>query len=149
MPGAVVVVTHDASERRLMHGDDHRRRGAGLAQCVADVRDIGERRAAAAELARHQQREKTVAFGRLDGLCREGRVAIDGQRMGGGDVGDRLGALPQVQVLIAHAGARYRSHQFAIKQTHDAIHSPRPHENSREVYIFQRYPILRLTPLCS
>ena len=71
LPGVVAGVAHQAGDLHLMHGEDHRRRGAGRAEDRADVGDVGGARALAAEFGRDQHAEQLVLADRRERLVRE------------------------------------------------------------------------------
>ena len=75
-----------------MHGEDHRRRGAGAAENGADVDDVGGARAVAAELGGNQHAEQPLFADGGEGLGGEARLAVDRVGVLLGDRRDRLGA---------------------------------------------------------
>ena len=60
MPGAAAAVPRQASHLGLVHRVDHRRRGAGAAERVTDVGNLGDAGALAAEFARHGDAQKPL-----------------------------------------------------------------------------------------
>ena len=79
MPGTAAAMPGDAGNLGLMHGENHRRGGAGAAERVTNIDDIGDACALAAELARHRELKQTLGARSRDGLGRKSRVAIDGR----------------------------------------------------------------------
>ena len=76
-PIAPVPVPDDARDLNLVHGKNHCRRAAALAQREARGRDLIDRGAAAAELPRDKGRQSLSFPQRVDRLVGEPGVAID------------------------------------------------------------------------
>ncbi len=72
----------------MMHGEDHRRRGARLTEPVAGVGDLTKAHALTAEFDRHQEAQQAVFVKRCDRGGGKTRFGIDGIGFGGGDLGD-------------------------------------------------------------
>jgi hypothetical protein len=77
MPGRAAAVPDQAGDLGLMHRKDHGGRGAGAAERVAHVGNVGDRRAVAAELMRDLQAQQPLRARRVDRSFREPGVAID------------------------------------------------------------------------
>ena len=92
MPGAAAAVADDAGHHDLMHGEDHRGRSAGAAERVADIDDVGDAGAFAAEIARHHDAQQPLGARGGEGFGRKARIAIDGVGMLGRDRRNLLGA---------------------------------------------------------
>ena len=73
MPGAAAAMPRDAGHLGLMHGENHRRRGAGAAEHVTNIDHVGDAGALAAEFARHHDAQQTLGAGGGDGLRRKPR----------------------------------------------------------------------------
>jgi hypothetical protein len=87
---------HQDRDHDLMHGKDHRRGGAGLAEHVAHVNHVGHARALAAELDRDHHAEQALRTRGREGFTRKARVAIDGIAVFRRRRRDDLGATLQV-----------------------------------------------------
>jgi len=74
-----------------MHGVDHRGRGAGASERVADIDDIGDSGAFAPEIVRHRDAQQALRSRSRDRLLRKSGVAIDRGSIGSRRRGDRLG----------------------------------------------------------
>ena len=83
MPGAGSAMAHQARDLGLVHRIDHGGRCAGAAERVANVDDVGDAGAFAAEFARHRDAEKPLGARGGDRLFRKSRIAID---RGGSDL---------------------------------------------------------------
>ena len=66
-----------AGDLGLVHGIDHRRRGAGAAQRVADIDDVRDAGALAAQFARHRDAKEPFGTHGGDRFLRESRIAVD------------------------------------------------------------------------
>ena len=95
MPSAAAAVAHQAGDLGLMHGVDHRRRGAGAAEHVADVDDVRRARALAAEFGRHRGAQQPLGARCIDRLFGKSRFGIDRRGMGRGHHGDLFRARHQ------------------------------------------------------
>ncbi|MFK4694766.1 hypothetical protein ABIF42_000360 [Bradyrhizobium diazoefficiens] len=98
-PGNAVAVPDDAGDLGLVHRVDHRGRGAGAPERVADVGDVVDRGAEAAELDRDHDAEQFLLTRDVESLVREAGVAIDPvcvgrcRYRGSGDALDQGGTL--------------------------------------------------------
>ena len=61
----------------LMHRINHCRRGASATEHVADINDVGEACALAAEIVRHHDAQQTLRTRRCERFMRESRFAVD------------------------------------------------------------------------
>ncbi len=120
MPGAGAAVAHEAGHFGLVHRIDHGGRCAGAAERVADIDDVGDACALAAEFARHGDAEQPFGAQRRDRLVRETRIAIDRGGMRRRNRGGLPGALHKVcradRAQIARGGenaARGITRRFA------------------------------------
>ena len=91
MPRAVAAMADQQRDLGLMHRIDHGRRGAGAAEPVTDVDDVGDAGAFAAEIVRHHDAQEALAARGGDRLARKARLAIDRRRVLRSDGGDRAG----------------------------------------------------------
>ena len=103
MPGAAFAMPREAGDLGLMHRVDHGGRRAGAAERVANIDDVGDAGAFAAELARHRNAHQSRGARGGDRLRRKPRVAIDGDGMFGRDGRDLFGACREVDT----AGMRH------------------------------------------
>ena len=78
-----------------MHGEDHRGRGAGLADDRAELGDCAGAGAFAAEFHGYLDRKKSLRLHGVDGLAGEAALAIHIVGMGAGHDRDARGALGQ------------------------------------------------------
>jgi len=76
-------VVHDARGLDLVHGEDHRRRGAILAERLAQHRDLRHVEPHAAVFARHVGGEQLLVAEGGERLAREARLAVHGVGVGG------------------------------------------------------------------
>ena len=93
MPGAGAAVAHQAGDLDLVHRIDHRGRGAGAAERVADVGDLGDAR----RLRRRSSRgtatpSRRSARAAAMASCGKPRIAVDRRGMLPGNGGDLVGA---------------------------------------------------------
>ena len=77
VPWAPGAVPDQAGDLGLMHRKDHRRGGAGAAERVAHLGDVGDRRTVAAEPVRDLDAEEFLLPRGVDGGFREPGVAVD------------------------------------------------------------------------
>ena len=87
LPGLAASVPDQAGDLGLVHGEDHRRGGAGSAQPVGDLGERAHRGALPAECDRHGRAQQALRAQGGDGFLGEATVAVHGLGMGGGDRG--------------------------------------------------------------
>ena len=92
VPGAAAAMARDARHFGLMHGEYHRRGGASAAERVADIDDIADARAFAAEFTRNCRAQKTRGARGGDRFGRNAGIAIHGGGVSRGDGRDLFGA---------------------------------------------------------
>ncbi len=85
-------MTDEARDLGLVHRIDHRRRCAGAAERVADVDNLGDAGAFAAEFARHRDAKQALGARGGNGLVGKPRVAVDRRGMLARNGGDLVGA---------------------------------------------------------
>ncbi len=107
MPGLGLPVPDHAGERGGVHRHDHRRRGAGLTEDIADFGEVAQRRPVAAENLGDHRGEEAVPLRLRDRIGREDGVAIDDLGPARGDDGHRFGAQPQRRREIIVGDRRY------------------------------------------
>jgi hypothetical protein len=78
-----------------MHGEDHRGRGAGAPERVADIDNVADARTLAAELTWNRRAQETLGARGGDRLGRHAGIMIDSGGMLGGDGRDAFGARRQ------------------------------------------------------
>jgi hypothetical protein len=108
VPDAAAAVPHDARYLGLMHRENHRGRGAGAAERVADIDDIADAGALAAQLAWNGRAEQAFSPRSGDRLRRHARIAIDGHRVLGGDRRDAFGAYRQTLLRLRRIAGNQR-----------------------------------------
>ena len=84
VPSAAAPVPRDARHLGLMHGEDHRGRGAGAPERVADIDNVADARTLAAELTWNRRAQETLGACGGDRLGRHTGIMIDGGGMLGG-----------------------------------------------------------------
>ena len=77
MPGAAAAMRHEARGLDLVHRIDHRRRAASLAEDCAELGDLEQAEALAAEALRNHDAHQPLGLERVDGLLREAAFAVD------------------------------------------------------------------------
>ena len=92
MPRAAAAVPDNAGDLGLMHGENHRRGGAGAAERVANIGHVRDAGALAAELVRNGGSEQAFGARRRNRLRGKTRVAIDSRCVFRRDRGDPFGA---------------------------------------------------------
>ena len=102
-PGDAMAVPDDAGDLGLVHRVDHRRGRAGASERVADVGDVMDRGAEAAEFDRNHHAEQFLLTRDVEGLVREAGVAIDAVGVGRSRCGGPGGALDQRGTLLEKA----------------------------------------------
>jgi hypothetical protein len=75
-----------------MHGVNHGCGGAGAAERVADIDDVGNAGALTAEFARHRRAQQPLGARRIDRFDREPRIGVDRGGMCRRNRRDLLGA---------------------------------------------------------
>jgi hypothetical protein len=60
VPGVAAAMPHDARHLGLMHGEDHRGRGASAPEGVADIDNVADARTLAAELIWYRNAQETL-----------------------------------------------------------------------------------------
>jgi len=93
---ALARMSHQDRDHDLMHGENHGRGGAGLAEHVTHVNYVGDARTLAAELARDHDSEQSLRTCGREGLRRKACVAIHRIAMLCRGRGDDLGTTLQV-----------------------------------------------------
>ena len=88
-------MTHDACDLDLMHRVYEGAGGAGLAQDVANIGDLGDRGTFAAQRVRDLDAEQPLFAKFLESLAWEARLGIDRCGIGTRDVAGRAGACRQ------------------------------------------------------
>ena len=78
MPRAALAVADDAGHRGMVHGDDHRRRGASLAENIATLGNVRDRRPFAAEFDRYEKGKEVGFPSSGDGGMWKDGIAVDG-----------------------------------------------------------------------
>jgi len=102
MPWAIACMPHQDRNHDLMHGKDHRRGGAGLAEHVAHVNHVGDACALAAELDWDHHSKQALRARGCEGFRRKACVTVDGIAVFRRRRGDNLGA--SLQILRAGQG---------------------------------------------
>src|SRR5262249_9366686 len=84
--GRTERVADQAGYFDLVHGEDHRGRCAEPPERLANLRDLGNRRACPAELSRDERAEHAVLPQGRDRFTRKASLTIDGGRRRPGDI---------------------------------------------------------------
>ena len=92
VPGAAAAVPRDARHLGLMHGKDHRGRGAGAPERVADVDNVADARTLAAELSWNCRAQETLGARGGDRFGRHAGIVVDCGGVLSGDGCDAFGA---------------------------------------------------------
>jgi hypothetical protein len=95
VPSAAAPVPRDARHLGLMHGEDHRGRGAGAPERVADIDNVADARTLAAELTWNRRAQETLGARGGDRLGRHAGIMIDSGGVLGGDGRDAFHARRQ------------------------------------------------------
>jgi hypothetical protein len=135
LPRGAARVAHEAGELHVVHGEDHRGRGAGAAENRADVDDVGGARAFAAELGGNQHAEQPLLADGGEGFGGEARFAVDRVGVLLGDRRDRFSASDEVarsrRLAGSRAGRAGRERSYVM--AHDANSGSWP-KNGRESF---------------
>jgi hypothetical protein len=81
MPVAGVAMFNEAAELDMVHGENHRGSGTGLAQHRAQFGNPTDRRPFSAEMTRNLNTEQALGLHRFDSLTRESTFKINSIRM--------------------------------------------------------------------
>jgi hypothetical protein len=92
VPGATAAVPRDARHLGLMHGKDHRGRGAGAPERVADIDNVADARTLAAELSWNCRAQETLGARGGDRFGRHAGIVVDCGGVLSGDGCDAFGA---------------------------------------------------------
>ena len=97
MPRTVSPMPDQAGDFCLMHRVDHRGRGAGPAEHVTNVDNVGDAGPFSAEFVRHHDAQQALRPRGSDSLLRKSRLVIDRLGIGRSDAGYdiRLGGTAQ------------------------------------------------------
>ncbi|MGY4500020.1 hypothetical protein ACVWYH_003951 [Bradyrhizobium sp. GM24.11] len=117
-PGNTVAMPDDAGDLGLVHRVDHRGRGAGASERVADVGDVIDRCAEAAELDRDHDAEQLLLTRGIECLVREAGVAIDTIGVGRSHAGGARRALDQRGAVPEKARLRFVNSEDCFTHVH-------------------------------
>jgi hypothetical protein len=108
VPGAAAAVPRDARHLGLMHGKDHRGRGAGAPERVADIDNVADARTLAAELSWNCRAQETLRARRGDRFGRHAGIVVDCGGVLSGDGCDAFGARRKTLFRSRRAAATCR-----------------------------------------